>query len=134
MFLLKTISILVLSFLLTLFLPWWAIALAAFIIGLSFANKPGSNFLAGALGVGLFWLGYALYIDIRDDHHFSGMVAQLFSDSLGTTLSGGVLIMITTFLGFIIGGFSCLAGSMILDNGLRQKKAFKTGKYKLKIK
>ena len=134
MFAIKTIAILVLSLLLTLLLPWWSVALAAFIIGLIFSNKPGNNFIAGALGVGLLWLGYALVIDISDDHHFSGMIAKLFSDSLQTDISGGVLLMVTALLGAIIGGLSAMAGGLILDNGLRRKKAFKTGKYTLKIK
>lgn len=134
MFLIKMISILVLSFLLTLFLPWWGVALAAFATGLALSNKPGNNFLAGLLGVGLFWLGYALYIDLRDDHHFSGMVARLFSDGLGTTISSGVLITITAILGGLIGGLSAMAGAMILDNGVRHKKALRSGKYTMKIK
>jgi hypothetical protein len=134
MFLLKTLSILILSFLLTLFLPWWGIALAAFIIGLIFSNKPGNNFLAGMLGVGLFWLGFAAYIDFRDEYRFSGRIAQLFSDSLHTDINSWVLLMFTTFLGALIGGLSAMAGAMILDNGLRRKQAFKSGKYTLKIK
>lgn len=127
MFWIKTLAILVLSFLLTLFLPWWGIAVAAFLAGLGFANKPGNDFLAGFLGVGLFWVGYAFWIDLQDGHQFSLKIAQLFSDGLGTTIAPVVLFVVTGILGGLIGGLSALSGGMILDNGTRHRK---TGRHK----
>ena len=135
MFLVKVIIIAVLSFILTLFLPWYGVAIAAFITGLVFSNKPGNNYLAGFLGVGLFWLAYALFLDIQNQHILSSKIANLFSDNLGIDITSGVLVMVTTFLGALLGALSCMAGAMIMDDGsrMRRKRAIKSGNYKLNL-
>ena len=136
MFFIKVLIIIISSFLLTLFLPWYTPFIVCFIVGISLSNKPGNNFLAGLFGVGLFWLGYALFLDIRNEHLLSSKVAQLFSDSLGAPLSGGVLLIVTTILGALLGGLSSMAGAMIMDDGSRKRlrKAVKSGSYRLKLK
>lgn len=136
MFLVKFFSILLLSFTLTLFLPWYTPFIICFIVGLILSNKPGNNFLAGLLAVGIFWLAYALVLDIRNEHILSSKIALLFSNSLKTDITGGVLLMVTTFLGALLGGLSCMAGAMIIDDGSRKRlrKAVKSGSYRLKLK
>jgi hypothetical protein len=131
----KILSISILSLLLTFFLPWYTIAIVSFLIGILFSNKPGSNFLAGFFGVGIFWLIYTLVLDIRNDHILSARVAMLFSESLKTTINGPLLIVITTFIGALVGGLSSLAGGLIMDDGSRARlrKAIKNGRYSLKI-
>ena len=135
MFPIKVLIVIALSFILTLFLPWYGVAIAAFITGLVLSNKPGNNFLAGFFGVGLFWLGYALFLDIRNEHVLSTKIALLFSDNLGVDITSGVLVMVTTFLGALIGGLSCMAAAMIMDDGsrMRRKRAIKSGNYKLNL-
>ncbi|MFN8238683.1 MAG: hypothetical protein U0T77_10990 [Chitinophagales bacterium] len=136
MFLVKFFSILLLSFTLSLFFPWYTPFIICFIVGLILSNKPGNNFLAGLLAIGLFWLGYALLLDIRNKHILSSKIALLFSNSLKTDITGGVLLMITTFMGALLGGLSCMAGAMIIDDGSRKRlrKAVKSGSYRLKLK
>lgn len=136
MFLVKVFIISVLSFLLTFFLPWYIPFIICFITGIVLSNKPGNNFIAGLLGVGLFWMIYALVLDIKNEHLLSTKIAQLFSDSLQTSITGGVLLIITTFLGAILGGLSCMAGAMLVDDGSRKRlrKAVKSRKYTLKMK
>ncbi len=136
MFLVKFFSILLLSFTLTLFLPWYTPFIICFIVGLILSNKPGNNFLAGLLAVGIFWLAYALVLDIRNEHILSSKIALLFSQSLKTDITGGVLLMVTTFLGALLGGLSCMAGAIIIDDGSRKRlrKAVKSGSYRLKLK
>ena len=136
MFLVKFFSILLLSFTLTLFLPWYTPFIICFIVGLILSNKPGNNFVAGLLAVGIFWLPYALVLDIRNEHNLSSKIALLFSNSLKTDITGGVLLMVTTFLGALLGGLSCMAGAIIIDDGSRKRlrKAVKSGSYRLKLK
>jgi len=136
MFLIKVFVIALLSFLLTLFLPWYTPFIVCFLTGLVLSNKPGNNFISGLLGVGLFWLGYALLLDFRNNYVLSTKVAVLFSDSLKTDITSGVLLMVTTFLGAILGGLCTMAGAMIADDGSRQRlrKAIKNGRYTLKVK
>lgn len=136
MFFMKFGLIVILSFLLTLFLPWYTPFIICFLTGIIFSNKPGNNFLSGLLGIGLLWLCYALYLDFANKHVLSSKIAQLFSSSLNTEITVGVLVMVTTFLGALLGGLSCMAGAMIADDGSRNRmrKAVKGGRYKLKLK
>ncbi len=131
----KILSIALLSFLLTLFLPWYTITLVAFGIGMLFSNRPGNNFLAGCLGIGIFWLISILIADIRNEHILSNKVALLFSENLKTTISGPTLIIISTLIGALLGGLSSLSGGLIMDDGSRARirKAIKNGRYTLKI-
>ncbi len=134
MFLVKLAIIAILSLVLTFFLPWYTPFIICFLTGLILSNKPGNNFLAGLLGIALFWLSYALFLDIKNDHVMSTKIADLFSEKLQTEITGAVLIMITTFLGAILGGLSAMAGAMIIDDGSRKKRrAVKTGSYTLKL-
>ena len=134
MFIVKLLIILILSFALSFFLPWYTPFIICFLTGLILSNKPGNNFLAGLLGVGLFWLFYALFLDIKNDYVLSTKVANLFADSLKTQITGAVLLMVTTFLGAILGGLSSMAGALLIDNGSRRKrKAVKSSSYTLKL-
>lgn len=136
MILVKVLVISILSFLLTLFLPWYTVAIVAFLAGLILSNKPGNNFLAGFLGVGVFWFLYAFILDFRNNHILSSRVAQLFAENLKLGIRGSVLLLVTTLLGGFIGGLSCMAGAMIMDDGSRKRlrKAVKSGRYTLKMK
>lgn len=125
MFFIKLISIIILSFIATLFLPWYMPFIICFLVGLLLSNYKGNNFIAGLFGVGLFWLGYTLFLDISNEHILSSKIATLFSESLKTEISSGVLVMITTFLGVILGGLSAMAGAMISDDA--RKRKFKRG-------
>lgn len=136
MFFVKVFIIALLSFGLTLFLPWYTPFIVCFLTGLALSNRPGNNFIAGLMGVGLFWLCYILFLDIRNEHILSDKIAALFSDKLQTDITSGVLIMLSTFLGALLGGLSSMAGAMIVDDGSRKRlrKAVKSGRYRLKMK
>ncbi len=125
MFFIKLFSIMLLSFVATLFLPWYTPFIICFLVGLILSNYKGNNFIAGFLGIGIFWLGYALFLDISNEHILSSKIANLFSESLKTVISSGVLVMITAFLGALLGGLSAMAGAMISDDA--RKRKFKRG-------
>lgn len=136
MFLVKVGIIILLSFLLTLFLPWYVPFIVCFVVGFILSNKPGNNFLSGLTAIGIFWLTYTLFLDIKNEHVLSSKIASLFSQSLQTEITGAVLIMITTFLGALLGGLSAMSGAMLMDDGSRKRmrKAVKSGSYRLKLK
>ncbi|HPA35868.1 MAG TPA: hypothetical protein PLA16_05850 [Chitinophagales bacterium] len=136
MFLVKLLVVAIVALFLPFVAPWYSPFIACFIIGIILSNKPGNNFLAGFLGVGLVWLGYTLWLDIRNQHYLSSRIAQLFSNSLQTDISYGLLILITFLLGALLGGLSTMAGAMLVDDGSRKRlrKAVKSGSYRLKLK
>jgi hypothetical protein len=90
-------------------LPWWCFAATNFIIAIVIVQTPWKSFLSGALGVGLLWLILALIIDQQNQHLLSAKVANI----LPLKGSSAALIALTTFVGFLLGGLSSLAGSYV---------------------
>ena len=90
-------------------LPWWSFVVTNFIIAIVLNQKPGKSFLSGALGVGLLWLILALVIDTQNNHILSVKVANILP------LKGSyiALIIITSVVGFLLGGLSSLTGSFV---------------------
>jgi hypothetical protein len=102
----QIITIIFLGYALEQFLPWWAIAVAAFAGGL--LVNTNSNFLAGFVGIGLLWTGKALLTDLTTDVELADRVARIFM------LNNKVLLLLVTFLisGFV-GGFAAMSGGAL---------------------
>jgi len=90
-------------------LPWWSFVVTNFIIALAIPQKPLVSFLTGALGVGAIWAGLATGIDMANNHLLSSKVAQILP------LNGSyvLLIVITAFIGFILGGMAFLTAAYL---------------------
>ena len=105
----QILLIAVISLLAQLVLPWWSVALVAFVI--CFWQAPASRrsnraFWHGFTGVALVWLVYALLIHIRTDGIFTGRMSQL----LLKTNASAVLILLTAVLSGLVGGLAGLSG------------------------
>jgi len=107
-FILAVILITVLSAIAEWFLPWWMIAVVAFVVSLFMALKPGKAFSAGFAGIGIFWLIASLMHDIPNEHILSTRMAALFH-----LPNYGLFIVITVFVGGLIGGLAALAGALL---------------------
>ncbi len=99
----------VLSFLAGLFLPWWSIAIIAFLIALLIPQRIGYSFLSGLLGIFILWALIAFWIDLKNDSILSHKISELFK--LGG--SSILLIFVTALIGGLVGGFSAMAGSSL---------------------
>lgn len=108
-FLTATILTALLSFISGLFLPWWGIAIAALAVAAIIHQKTGKAFLAGLLGVFLLWAGLAWWMDMRNNSVLSQKVASVLP--LGG--SAWALILVTGFIGGLVGGFAAIAGSSL---------------------
>lgn len=106
------IVIVLLSFLLQSFLPWWTMAVGAFATGLFFRQGGVRSFLAGLLGVGLLWLGMAWYLDSSTGSILTSKVAAIFP-----TKTVGLLLLITAVIGGLVGGFASMTGGIIAYKG-----------------
>ncbi len=106
---LSILLIATLSFLAGLFLPWWSIAIIAFLVSLLLPQRTGIAFLGGFLGIFILWTIVAAWIDFGNDHILSQKIAQLFP--LGG--SSFLLILVTAFVGGLVGGFAAMAGSSL---------------------
>jgi len=112
----------VLSWVCEQFFPWYSVAVIAFLVAWFMNSKGLSSFIAGALGVGLLWLGYALMIDYKTDSILSEKIAKLFG------LNESVYMLLITFtIGFLVGGLSGWSG-FTLKNAFEKRR--KEGYYK----
>jgi|KBSMisStandDraft_5_1062788.scaffolds.fasta_scaffold06696_2 hypothetical protein len=95
-----------LSFVSGLYLPWWGIAIAAFLVSAAIPQKPGFSFLSGFLGVFLLWEVLAWWIDNKNNGILSQKIAVLIPLGGSTVL----LIVITSLVGALVAGSAALAG------------------------
>jgi hypothetical protein len=92
-----------------LYLPWWSIAICAFIVSALIIQQPFKAFLAGFAGVFLLWLIFSWSLDAANDQILSHRIAQIFP-------LGGVsflLIVVTALIGGLVGGLAALSGSYL---------------------
>jgi len=105
-----------LSLLAGLYLPWWGIAVAAFIVSILIPQKPSMSFLSGFIGVFLLWEILAWWTDYKNNSILSHKIAEIFP--LGG--SNVLLILLTSLVGAMVAGLGALTGSyMRKDDGLQ---------------
>jgi hypothetical protein len=92
-----------------LVLPWWSLALVAFLVGLGLALSGGAAFGIGFGGAALSWLLPAVWLNEGNNGLLAHRVAQLLP--LGG--SAAALVLVTAVLAGLVGGLAALAGSWI---------------------
>ncbi len=100
--------ILVLSIVSSYFLPWWTIALIAFGTAYYIGNKPGKAFMAGFGAIFVAWTILALIQSLPNHNMLAERVAKLMQ--LPNWI---VLLLVTAFVGGLLGGMSALSGVLI---------------------
>lgn len=101
-----------LSFAACLFLPWWSIAIAAFLVAALIPQKPFKAFLTGFIALFLLWGALSFWISNNNDHLLAHKVSQLILKMDNPYL----LIFVTAFIGALVAGFAALAGSYLRKN------------------
>jgi hypothetical protein len=110
-FLVTILLIALLAFVAGLYLPWWSVALAAFLISAIFRQSPGKSFVAGFLGIFLLWGILAFSIDMANQHVLSKKIAEILP--LGG--SSSLLVLVTAIVGGLTGGLAALTASFLFD-------------------
>lgn len=90
-----------------LYLPWWSIAISAFVVSVIIPQKPFYAFLSGFIGVFLLWEILAWWRDSRNNGILSQKIALILPLGGSTVL----LILITSLVGALVAGFAALAAS-----------------------
>ncbi|MEP7279452.1 MAG: hypothetical protein ABI813_12460 [Bacteroidota bacterium] len=102
-----------LAFVACLYMDWWAIAIAAFVVSVLIHQKPLHSFLTGFTALFLLWGGLSWWIDLKNEH--------VLSHKLSAVLPFGgsvfLMILVTMLVGAGVAGFASMAGSY-----LREKK------------
>jgi len=91
-----------------MFLPWWSVAVAGFIVGAWLLQKPGTAFLSGFTSVFLLWAGFAFFRSQANDDILATRFAQLILKSDNPLL----LVLLTGAIGGLTAGLGALAGSL----------------------
>lgn len=100
------ISTIIIALILSQFLPWWSIMLAAFITGLFISLKKNAVFFVPFLAIALFWMVYAFLLSNSNDFTLARKIAVILP------LQGNpyLLIMVTGLLGGIAAGIAGVLG------------------------
>lgn len=92
-----------------LYLPWWSIAVVAFVVAALIPMKPLNAFLAGFFALFLLWGGLALYLSTNNEHLLAHKVSLLILKAD----TPDMLILVTALIGAIVAGLASLTGSFV---------------------
>jgi hypothetical protein len=108
-FFISFILTILLSFAACLFLPWWSIAIAAFVVAALIPQKPFKAFLTAFTALLLLWGGLSFWMSNNNDNILAHKVSQLILKMDNPYL----LILATALIGALVAGFAALAGSYL---------------------
>ena len=91
-----------------LYLPWWSVAVATFIVASLIYQPPLVSFLTGFCAVLLLWFGLILKINAANEN----ILADKVSTVMGMRASY-VLVIISCIIGAVVGGLGALTGSLL---------------------
>ena len=96
-----------LAFALSLYLPWYAIAIASFLTAMVVGQNPGKSFSSGFVGIFILWSVLSLWINMNNEHLLSNKMASL----LPLQGEGYLLLIVGAIVGGIVGGLAALSGA-----------------------
>lgn len=107
-FLVSLVLTAILSYALSLFLPWWSIAIAAFLVAIFIYQKGWASFLSGFISLFLLWGTLSFIISTYNNDVLAHRVSVLFLKTDNPLL----LILVTALIGAVVAGLSALTGSL----------------------
>ena len=108
-FIISLILTALLSFGACLYLPWWSIAIAAFIVAALIPQKPGKAFLAAFIALFLLWGAFSFWLSNNNEHLLAHKVSVLILKMDSPYL----LILATALIGGLVAGFAALSGAYL---------------------
>lgn len=108
-FFISLILTILLSFAASLFLPWWSIAIAAFLVAALIPQKPFKALLTGFIALFLLWGGLSFWISNNNDHILAHKVSMLILKMDSPIM----LVLATALIGALVAGFGALTGSYL---------------------
>jgi hypothetical protein len=88
--------------------PYWVLMIGVVLLSFLLGAGNVSSFLSAGFSFGLTWMALILYIMIKTGSELPKRIAELMG--LG---NDNLLLFGTAILGFLIGGFSGLTGTML---------------------
>ena len=97
-----------LAFACGLYLPWWSVAIAAFVVSSLIYQPPLRSFFTGFCAILLLWFGLLLKINAANENILVDKVSVILG--IGGPM---VLVIISAVIGAIAGGLGALTGSLL---------------------
>jgi hypothetical protein len=108
-FLISLLLIALLSFATCLYLPWWTIAITAFVVAVVIPQRPGKSFLAGFLALFFLWGALSYWISAKNENLLAHKVSLLILKAD----SPYMLILASALIGGLVAGLAALSGSFL---------------------
>ena len=103
------IATIIIAIILSQFLPWWSIMLAAFITGVSINLKQKAVFFIPFMAITIFWIVYAFMLSSSNDFTLAKKIAVL----LPLQGSPYFLILVTGLIGGLAAGIAGVLGNQL---------------------
>ncbi|TVZ58209.1 hypothetical protein NA63_0705 [Flavobacteriaceae bacterium MAR_2010_105] len=100
------IATIVLAIILSQFLPWWSVMVAAYVSALFVSLKRGAVYFVPFLAIALLWMAHALWLSNANDFILAKKIAVL----LPLKGSPFLLLLMTGVIGGLAAGISGLLG------------------------
>lgn len=107
------IATIVLAFILSFFLPWWSVMVAALLTGWWVPLKKAAVFFVPFLAIFLFWAVYSYILSSANDFILAKKIAQL----IGIGGNPYLLILVTGIIGGLAAGIAGILGRQIAGLG-----------------
>ncbi len=101
----RIILIISLSYLASLYGPWWVLIAVSFLVSFGLYGNGFNVFISGFLGGGILWLCYAWFLDSSTKSILSEKIVQLFpfEDPFMLIIATGIIGGLAAALGAITG-------------------------------
>ena len=116
-FIISILLTILLSFCACLYLPWWTIAIAAFLVATVIPQTPIVSFFTGFIALFVLWGILIFWISTNNDH----ILAHRISLLLFKVDNPFLLIIASAFIGAIVAGFAALTAAYIRPSTLINK-------------
>ena len=100
------IATIFIAVILSQFLPWWSVMIAAFITSLFFSLKRMAVFTVPFLAIALFWMVHSFWLGNANDFILAKKIAVLFPLNGNASL----LILVTGIIGGLAAGITAIFG------------------------
>jgi hypothetical protein len=108
-FIISIVLTALLSFATCLYLPWWSIAVVAFVVAILIPQMAGKSFLTGFIALFLLWGLLSFWISNNNGH----ILAHKISLIILKVDSPYLLMLATALIGALVAGFAAMTGGYL---------------------
>lgn len=99
------------------FVGSWTLIPIAFLSGIFYEKLNSKRLWIGLIAGFCLWFGFAIFLDLRNDHLLSAQIGQLLGN-----LSGPILLLITGLMGALLASLSRYLGVQIFDMTIKSRQ------------